>query len=135
MGDILLDLLFIVAETILEAFLEIVGEAVIALISRSIGEVFVDSRGIHPILATIGYVFLGLVSGILSVFFFPHPLVHQSRIHGISVVISPIVTGLVMSQVGSALRRQGQKAVQIESFGYGFAFALGMALVRFVFVK
>jgi hypothetical protein len=40
-----------------------------------------------------------------------------------------------MSQVGRAVRRQGLEAVEIESFGYGFIFALGMAIIRFVFVK
>jgi hypothetical protein len=40
-----------------------------------------------------------------------------------------------MSQVGRAVRSRGQEAAQIESFGYGFVFALAMALIRFVFVK
>jgi hypothetical protein len=40
-----------------------------------------------------------------------------------------------MSRVGLSLRRQGQKATQIESLGYGFIFAFGMALVRFIFAK
>jgi hypothetical protein len=37
--------------------------------------------------------------------------------------------------MGSALRRRNKIAMQIESFGHGFAFAFGMALVRFLFVK
>lgn len=40
-----------------------------------------------------------------------------------------------MSLVGSTLRKRNKKALQIESFGYSFAFTLGMALVRFFFVK
>jgi hypothetical protein len=37
--------------------------------------------------------------------------------------------------VGFTLRKQNKKAMQIESFGYGFVFALGMALMRFFFFK
>ena len=89
----------------------------------------------NPLMACIGYVFLGGVAGALSLLFFPHPLVHRSRVLGLSVVISPVLAGLGMSMVGSTLRKRNKKAMQIESFGYGFAFAFGMALVRFFFAK
>ncbi len=36
-------------------------------------------------------------------------------------------------EVGLVHRRKDQRAVRIESFWYGFTFALGMALVRFFF--
>ena len=39
-----------------------------------------------------------------------------------------------MSWIGSILQGRGKKVVQIESFRYGFAFAFGMALIRFFFV-
>jgi hypothetical protein len=39
-----------------------------------------------------------------------------------------------MSFIGSTLRRKGKKVVQIESFWYGFSFALGMAVVRYLYI-
>jgi hypothetical protein len=33
------------------------------------------------------------------------------------------------------MRRWGKKVTPVETFGYGFAFALGMALIRFFFAK
>ena len=98
-------------------------------------EVFVVSREINPVLAALGYVMLGMARGGVSVFLFPHPLIHPSRIHGISLLVSPVLTGLVMSRIGAALRRYGKHPTQIESFEYGFAFAFGMALVRYLVVK
>src|SRR5437016_5143010 len=89
---------------------------------------------LHYVLASVGYTLLGALAGGLSLFIFPHPLVHPSRLHGINLLVSPVVTGLVMSLIGSILSRQGKKVVQIESFRYGFAFALGMALIRYFFV-
>ncbi len=50
-------------------------------------------------------------------------------------MISPVITGFFMSQVGIMLRRTGKRAVQIESFGYGFTFALGLAIIRFAFAR
>ena len=78
---------------------------------------------------------LGGVTGCLSLPLFPHPLFHPSRIPGLSVVLNPVLAGLRMWMVGFTLRKQNKKAMQIESFGYGFAFALGMALMRFFFFR
>jgi hypothetical protein len=70
----------------------------------------------------------------ISLFFFPHPLVHPSRVPGVSVIISPVLAGLGMSFIGSMQRKRNKKVMRMEGFGYGFAFAFGMALVRFIFV-
>jgi hypothetical protein len=135
----MLELLFAILEMFLEIFLEAVfqfaAESIGALILRGVAAVFDTSEFKNPLLACIGYLFLGGVAGGLSLLFFPHPLVHRSRAPGLSVIISPVLAGLGMSMVGSTLRKRNRKAMQIESFGYGFAFAFGMALVRFFFAK
>jgi hypothetical protein len=81
------------------------------------------------------HLLLGAACGVGSVLLFPHALVHPSRFHGISLVVSPVITGLIMSQTGLMRRRKGKETIRIESFGYGFTFALGVAVVRFLFVK
>jgi hypothetical protein len=134
MDEFLLGLLYVIAESLLEAFRNR-GRGGHLSLSRAIGEAVVNLRPFGPILSTLGYVFLGLISGIVSVFLFPHPLVPRSRFHGVSLVVSPLITGLVMSQVGLAVRRRGRQPAQIEGFRYGFAFAFAMALIRFAFVK
>lgn len=40
-----------------------------------------------------------------------------------------------MWATGAVLRRRDKRVTRIESFGYGFSFAFGMALVRFFFAK
>jgi len=134
MGDFLLELLLLFADFLLEVVLEFAGEVVIDLIQRTIAEGFRTSRAPNPVRASLAYAFFGTLAGGLSLFIFPHPLVHPSRIHGISLLLSPLVTGLLMSVIGSTLRRQGKKVVQIESFWYGFVFALGMAVVRYLYI-
>jgi hypothetical protein len=76
---------------------------------------------------------LGAATGALSVLIFPHPLFHHSHVHGVSLVISPVVTGLVMSQIGSVQRRRGRESTPMD--WYGFVFALAMAAMRFVTVS
>lgn len=135
----MLELLFGVLEVFLEVFLEaafeFAAESLGALILRGLATIFDTSEFRNPFVACIGYVFLGGVAGGLSLFLFPHPLVHHSRIPGVSVVVSPILAGFGMSLLGRTLRKRNKKVMQIETFGYGFAFAFGMALVRFIFTK
>jgi hypothetical protein len=130
-------------EFLLEMLLELVGEfllelvmaAVLDLVLRAITKVFETFRFANPVLASASYVLLGALSGGLSLLVFPHHLVHPSRLYGINLLVSPAATGLAMSLIGSMLGRQDKKVTRIESFGYGFAFAFGIALIRYLFAS
>jgi LytS/YehU family sensor histidine kinase len=130
-GAILLGIAELVAEVLMEAaFAELAG-----LLARLVRRFRVSVRRGNPVVATVVFTFVGVALGFLSAFIFPHPLVRPSRFHGISLLISPVLTGLVMALIGRAWRRRGRTPVRIESFGYGFTFALAMALVRFWLVR
>jgi LytS/YehU family sensor histidine kinase len=86
----------------------------------------VSVRRSNPVVATVVFTLVGVGFGFLSACIFPHPLVRPSRFHGISLLISPVLTGLVMALIGRAWRRRGRTSVRIESFGYGFTFALAI---------
>jgi len=131
-----------IAEFLLEAFLELIATAVLDLASRAVAAAFANVAEVikdwSRALVAVGYALLGALAGVLSLLVHPHTLVrgeHSTGFHGISLLVSPLITGLVMSSVGAILRRPGKKVVPVESFGYGFAFALGMALIRFFFAK
>ena len=135
MLELFFSLLELFLEFFFEAAFEFAAEFLTFLIWRGVAAVFDATEFKNPALACIGYVFLGGIVGGLSLLLFPHPLVHPSRVPGLSVVISPVLAGLGMSLVGSTLRKRNKKVMQIESFGYGFAFAFGMAVVRFFFTR
>lgn len=132
MFELLLELLL---ELFFEAAFEFVVEILGALILRGLATMFETFEFDNPFVASIVFALLGGVAGGLSLVAFPHPLFRPSRVPGLSVVISPILTGFGMSLVGKTLRNRNKKTIQIENFGYGFAFAFGMALVRFIFTK
>jgi hypothetical protein len=135
MDEILFGLLSGLIELFLDAFLELVAAALLDLASRAIARAFESLEISSPFIASLGYGLLGVLTGGLSLLIFPHPLVHPSRIHGISLLISPVIAGVVMSVIGSILRDRDKKVVRIESFGYGFVFAFGMSVVRFFVAK
>jgi hypothetical protein len=135
MEELIFALLCGIAEVLAEMFSEVVLGAIVDLMVRSTRNLVAESKPIGPVLAAVGYLSLGSGLGLLSIFLLPHSLIPRSRFHGVSLLVSPVLTGLVMSQVGRFLRRQGKESVQIESFGYGFTFALGVAMIRFIFVS
>jgi hypothetical protein len=124
-----------IAEMLFEAFFELLVVVLADLSVRSARRLKGSVDVLSPILAAAAYSSFGVVAGVASVWLFPHRLFPVSRFHGISLLISPLVTGLAMSQIGVVLRRHGKQRVRLESFGYGFAFAFWMAIIRFFFVQ
>jgi hypothetical protein len=121
------------AELLIELLFELLAEVIVGVFVRSLRRLF--GNALDPIVAFVFYLVLGAAFGGASLLLFPHPIFHPSRYHGISLVVSPLLTGLIMAQVGTLLRRTGRESVRIESFRYGFSFALGMAIIRFIFAS
>jgi cytochrome bd-type quinol oxidase subunit 1 len=135
LGEIVVALLIEVADIAAELLLEAVFAELAGILSRAFRLFRVRVRRANPVSAAVIFSMVGVCFGFLSVWLFPHHLVHPSRLHGISLLISSILTGLLMAQIGRTVRKWGRQPVLIESFGYGFVFALTMGLVRFSLVK
>jgi len=141
MDELLAGALAAIAEVLFEAIPEIAGEALVSLLIRAISKLFKTvsefnpEAEINPVATAFALGMLGALVGFLSVAAYPHPLVHPSRLHGVSVIASPLITGFVMSKLGRILRNHGRRVMPIESFGYGFVFAFAMALVRFLMLR
>jgi hypothetical protein len=126
---------------LLELFLEIVFEGLLQLGSqllvelgyRGLAETIAPRQDRNPILAGFGYALLGLIVGGLSLFIFPEAIARGERFHGINVLVAPALAGLGMAGLGWLLERSGRRRLRIDSFAYGFIFALPMSLVRFYF--
>ena len=123
----------LVAELILELLLQLVGELVTELGFRSLGEPFVSRERQNPLLAGLGYCLFGLILGGLSLLIFPKSFVRSESFNGISLLITPVLAGLVMSAIGKLRERQGKPLLRLDSFVYGFIFAFPMALIRFLY--
>jgi hypothetical protein len=147
------DLLGFVFELILEVLIQVLFEGGIAAASRARdreGDASSPSRShrgfrlapflratlsrANPPLTILKFTVLGLGLGFISVLILPHPLLHPSKLHGISLLVSPVITGTIMALIGRAVRRRGSAPVRIESFTYGFTFAFAMSLIRLLMV-
>ena len=139
MDELLAGLLLAIAELfadiLAEVLLEMILEVITSLLARVFGKFFDAIFAYGPYFTAATVTALGIVSGYLSLMVFPHRLIHLSKLHGVSLLISPLLTGLVMFQIGRMLRDRGRRTTRIESFTYGYIFAFAVALIRFVSVR
>jgi hypothetical protein len=130
--EILLAFLEPLFELLAEFLLELAFGLVLSFFWRKVRAARWKTRRISLwlILPFLGAV--GAAIGWISILVIPSPIFHPGRFHGLSMILSPLLTGLVLAFVGSDLRRRKEMPATLESFWGGFAFALGMALVRFL---
>ncbi len=126
--EVLLALGQIVAEILLQAVFEIIGEFGL----HALREPFRQQRPLHPWLAGVGYGIFGAAAGGLSLLLLPSSVIGARWLRILNLAITPVAVGLVMSALGAWRRRRGQQVIRLDRFGYGFVFALCMAVVRFI---
>lgn len=93
-----------------------------------------SERESTPLLAGIGHFLTGLCAGGLSLLIFGRALIAHPLIPGVSLILSPIGTGMAMRAIGEYWVERGRDRPALFSFRAGAIFAFGMALVRFVYL-
>jgi hypothetical protein len=88
---------------------------------------------VSPLVAVVGYQLYGAVVGGLSLLLFPAHLVADPGTRWLNLAITPVLSGLVMVAVGAWRRRHEQTLIRLDSFAYGWCFAMAVALVRWKF--
>ncbi len=118
-----------------EILLQIFGEALFELGFRGLVEAFNRRKQRNPFLAAIGYFIWGAIIGGISLLVFEHSLIQRKALRIMNLLIAPVLAGITMSVVGAFRKKRGQDLLRIDSFFYGFLFALGMAVVRYYFAN
>jgi hypothetical protein len=128
-------------EFIIELILEFFGELILQLFGeflmeiglRSLAEVFENRTVQNPLLAVLGYAIMGTILGGLSLLAFPRHFIQNQQLRLLATILTPVVSGLCMSALGAWRRKKGQRLIRLDSFAYGFVFALAMAIIRAIF--
>ena len=126
-------ILEVILQCCFEFLLQLFTEVFCELGFQSFAEVFKDRRLQNPWLAGPGYFMLGAAAGGISLIIFKATLIHDSTIRVLNLFLTPVLAGLLMTLIGWWRRKKGQYLVRLDRFGYGFLFAFGMALVRFLY--
>jgi hypothetical protein len=113
---------------------QLIGEALIEGLWHLLGRPFEEPGRAHPLLAAIALVLIGGVMGLILWLAYPARLFTSGRIPGASLVLSPMLAGLVMHYYGRWRESRGSEPSYTATFLGGALFAFGMALVRFLLI-
>jgi hypothetical protein len=123
--------------------LEILLELVVPLFAEFLAELALHELRRLPwmqktgrvVLTAIIYFGVGLIAGVISLLIFPKAFARSSTLPGISLVITPILGGLLMSYIAWLRVRTWDWTIRLETFAYGFLFAFAMTWLRFLFTE
>jgi hypothetical protein len=125
--EVLLEVLMFGAELLLEIVAEFLFESGSRKARRKI------RPAKSPLVAAIGYAMLGALTGLISLWAFPHLFMDAKWLQIANIVVTPILAGGAMAALGAWRRRREQELVRLDTFAFGYVFALAMAVVRFSF--
>jgi len=124
-------LLEILLELVFPLFVEFIAE----LALHKLGRLPWASKTGRVILTAIMYFGVGLAAGFISILIFPKAFARSSTLPGISLVITPVLGGLLMSYIAWFRVRTWDWTIRLETFAYGFLFAFAMTLLRLLFTQ
>ncbi len=109
---------------LIQLFFELFGEFLLALLL----ELSLESMGRS--LGWLGLVILGAISGLATSLLMPARLLTVGAFSGLSMILAPLATGLVLGALGHWQRGRFQKTTRLATFRGGACFAFAMAAVR-----
>jgi len=119
-------------------FLELAGEVLLEGLFELGIESFQRARGRsnrHPVTAAIGYLLVGAAIGGLWGWLAPARVVSVPLVPGASLLLGPLAAGAAMEAWGRYRRASGRATSNLATWYGGAAFALGIAIVRFFWVR
>ncbi len=120
-------------ELVLEIVLQLVGELILELVFelsfRALASLF--RHGDRRLGVGLGYAVAGTLLGGVSAVFVKSLLLHDAWMRYTNLAFSPILVGLVMGLLGRARSRRNLDRIPLDTFAFGYLFALCFALARF----
>lgn len=129
----------IIFEVILSFLLEFGGQLLLELLAefgiRGVSNVLGIEKPRRPLFAFAGYILLAAIAATFSLFIFEEHFFQVRHFQIMNLIVTPVLVGLLMKLRGRILEKHNKKVIRIDSFWYGYVFALTFALVRFFFAK
>lgn len=124
----------ILFEILLELFGELVLQILFQVILEIVFHIFIEPmkllEGRFPTAPVAPYLFVGLVSGLVSLLVLPNSLLRETQHRLLNMILTPTAVGLTMSWMGSWRQKKGQELLGLDQFYAGFVLALSFATVR-----
>ena len=122
-------------EVVLELLFQFIAEIGVEFGSSAVSEGLRKSgreKNVNPVLAVMGLIILSALIGGITSFVFPKRILPQIGFSGVSLIISPLATGLVMHMFGKWRRNSGYRTSYLATFIGGASFAFGISATRWI---
>ena len=123
----------IILEFLFELLIQIVGQILIEFGLHAMAEPF--RKAPNAGIAVAGCVLGGALFGALSLAAFPSHALKLGALRWVNLALSPVLAGLGMSAIGVWRERRGQLVFRIDTFMYGYLFAIIVAGIRFIWAQ
>jgi len=127
---------------LIEILLEFFGETLLQVVLQVFAEVGMHSvngmrdpdrrRPVNPWLAGTGYLIFGVIVGGISLWFRPELFLASNTLRLLNLIATPAAAGLAMMGMGALRRRRDQPLIRLDRFAYGFIFAFGTSVTRYI---
>ena len=131
MGELLLVLLEIFGELVFE----VGGEFLIGLGIESMVAPFKKAQDSSLSFSIVGIVLLGTISACLFHLVVPYQITRPLKFQGISLLISPFLTGACLHRFGVWRRSHERPTTRIATFWGGALFGFSFSLVRLLSLR
>ena len=128
------ELLFLLLQVLIDLLGQVVLEILWELGSATYKAMY-ERPNRNIVVASLGYLLVGVALGAASLFVWPARVFEPGPIPGLSLILSPLGAGLAMHAWGEYRRSRGHVTTSLATFPGGAAFALGTALVRFLWAR
>ena len=128
-------------EFIFEIVLQFLGEVLLQLLFEALAELGLHGLGDtlkkprNMALSTVGFLLWGAIAGAISLLILPKSPISDLTLRRINILATPLAAGALMMLIGRQRDKRGQTLVKLDRFGYAFAFALAMAIVRYIWAE
>ncbi|MBI5523281.1 MAG: hypothetical protein HY910_11670 [Desulfarculus sp.] len=130
--ELILCWIFGLLEGLGEALFQLVIELLAEGVQRIVSATYQSRKPVNHALAFVGYIIYGALAGFISLLFVPHLFIKNETLRMANLLVTPVACGLMMVAIGIVRKRRGQALVGLDTFINGTAFALAMALVRYI---
>jgi len=128
----------VLLEILIQLILDIFGQVILEVLAEfglAALKATLERQNRSLPLAALGLFLLGAGLGGLSLFVWPQRVIKPGPVPGLGLLISPLCVGGVMHAWGTYRRVLGHITTNLATFAGGAAFALGSALVRFLWAS
>ena len=112
---------------------QLIAELAVELSFRRVLKALGIKKLPHPILSALGYICLAVLMAGISLSIYRDHLIRNNTLQIINLSLTPLLAGFLMAMNRRRLEGKDLNPIRLDSFWYGYLFALTFAMTRYFY--